>query len=157
MKKVFLFVAILAGFISAQTGVAAWNKNDANGTYSVKVTLSTQTTDSTTAITTLPFTIPDYNYYFASGVGSYAIKTVGTYSAPNCSIRLQGLYNGTAVAIDTLRAAGAPQSQVDTIGAFSAFGKTAGSYRIYLINTGGAIASGYVELIFTKPQAYIKK
>ena len=135
--------------------------NDQNGQYTVLFTLPSQTAsgDSTDALTQT-FTLPNDYAYADMTIHPciFALKTVGTYGAPKCLIVIRGYYNGMAdsVNFDTLRISATNQSQTDTSGViqFTNYSKNkrAEKYAIAVTNTGKAIASGFVELVFEKQQ-----
>jgi hypothetical protein len=159
MKYLFLIIALffLAVVSYGQTGVTTWNTSEQNGTYVVKMVLSSQQAgDSTTAVTSNPYSIPDYNAYIYSNPPTFHIKTTGTYGAPTCRIRILGYFNNGGYAFDTLRIAGT-QSQTDTVGVLSQNGFVAPAYQIEVTNTGKAITTGLIEIVYTKPRHFILK
>jgi len=123
--------------------------------------LTNQTTlgDSTTTLFQY-FTLPnDYPYAdMTIHPCTFALKTKGTYGAPTTLILIRAYYNGMqdSVNFDTLRVSAAGQSQTDTSGViqFTNYfkNKRAERYAIAVTNTGKAIASGFVELVFEKQQ-----
>jgi hypothetical protein len=154
MKRLILiFSILLMGMTFSQTKV-----NDQNGLYKVTYTIPAQTTDSTTTLVSSSFSLPnDYsNTDFTVHSPTVAMKTTGTYGAPNCLIVLKGFFNGGADSynMDTLRATGAPQTQNDTAGIFGTYTHNirASQYQITVTNSGKAISGGFVELYFTKAQ-----
>jgi hypothetical protein len=164
MKRIFLVLIatlLFLGMVEAQTGVSAWNTNDANGTYKVDLFLKTQTTDSTTKITSNAFSLPSYSYRdFTSYPITFCVKTTSTYTGtpPKCLITLNGVFGDTySLVLDTLRNNTTNQSITDTVGilTLTAYpGVRAPAYTISVTNSGNAIATGFIELIFTKERHY---
>lgn len=171
MKRIFLILGaalLFLGVIQAQTGVANWNvtneQNSSAGTATVQMILSTQTTDSTTKITSNAFSFPDYQFldYTAHPI-TFCVKTTSTYTGtpPRCLITLNGVFGDTySLVLDTIRNNAVNQSVTDTTGilTLTAYpGVRAPAYTISITNSGNAIATGYIQLIYTKERQYQHK
>jgi len=160
MNRIFLILVLIFAFVwstPAQTGVSNWNLSDQNGTYVVSLTLAAQTTDSTTLITSKQFSIPSYNGTdFYTYPVTFLVKTTGTYGAPSCLIRLNGVYGGThTVVLDSLRDSTINQGVVDTVGQLTLNGYRAPAYTITVANGLYKLAAGgLIQLVFTKPRTY---
>lgn len=156
---VFLFIGM--AYAQLPTGVSNWNVSDQNGTVVVTLTLKTQTTDSTTAITSPPFALESYNYTdFFAHPGTFLVKTTSTYTGtpPKCLITLNGVYGGThSVVIDSLRNNTTNQSVTDTTGVLTLNNLRAPAYTITVTNSGNALATGFIQIVFTKLRTYLLK
>lgn len=152
MKK-HLFSIIISLFLVAsafaQTGITNYNHDNQNGLYVVRVEYDAQTTDSTSTITTKQFALPQYTD-FSNFPATFLLKFTGTTGTPNSLVTLNGVYGSHSVEIDTLRAHAAAQGQVDSTGTLNLNGLVAPAYTISFTNTGNALATGFVEIVFRR-------
>ena len=172
MKRIILFLFLFVALIDAQvttsftltkqgsnTICVLWKFTQITDTisvfYSPKFSSAPSIQPAQGTSLSWPEIMGDYGYYALAGACSqFTMKQTKSTAVPNTAVIFQGLYNSASdtSTVATLRAAHVVQTTGDTSATFT-FRRVGSDYRLKLTNTGGRITSGFISLIFTKPDA----